>query len=224
MFFRCITSDMAAILKNPYLKKLPPQTYLAGGTAVALHLGHRLSIDLDFFTPYDLDSLQWFKGLQTAFAGDFTLSAVKIEKNSLVVTMNSTGFGLFAYPYDLIEMAVQDDSLPVPLASLRDLALMKLIAINQRGACKDFIDLKFILEHTGMTLGILMQDLGRKYAIGEEILFQLKKSLVFFEDAERDLNVNMYSINNGCFERLSEEKWLATKRFFVEEIRNPKQS
>ena len=64
MFFRCVTADMAAILKNPFLRELPPQTYLAGGTAVALHLGHRLSIDLDFFTPCDLDSLQWFQGLQ----------------------------------------------------------------------------------------------------------------------------------------------------------------
>ncbi|MCX5839183.1 MAG: nucleotidyl transferase AbiEii/AbiGii toxin family protein [Deltaproteobacteria bacterium] len=73
---------MAAILKNPFLRELPPQTYLAGGTAVALHLGHRLSIDLDFFTPHDLDSLQWFQGLQTFFPGDFTVSAVKIEKNT----------------------------------------------------------------------------------------------------------------------------------------------
>ena len=96
MFFRCITADMAAILRNPFLRELPPQTYLAGGTAVALHLGHRLSIDLDFFTPNDLDSLQWFKGLQTAFSGKFTLTAVKIEKNTLVVTMNSTGFSLLS--------------------------------------------------------------------------------------------------------------------------------
>jgi len=136
---------MAAILKNPFLRGLPPQTYLAGGTAAALHLGHRLSIDLDFFTPHDLDSLQWFKGLQTSFSGDFTVTAVKIEKNTLVVTMNSTGFSLFVYPYELMETTVSDDSLPTPLASLRDLALMKLIAVNQRGACKGFIGLKFII-------------------------------------------------------------------------------
>ena len=87
MFFRCITADMAAILKNPFLRELPPQTYLAGGTAVALHLGHRLSVDLDFFTPHDLDSLLWYKGLQTAFSRDFKLSAVKIERNTLVITL-----------------------------------------------------------------------------------------------------------------------------------------
>jgi len=218
MFFRCITEDMAAILKNPFLREPPPQTYLAGDTAVALHLGHRLSIDLDFFTPHDLDSLQWFKGLQRAFAGKFTLSAVKIENNTLVVTMNTTGFSLFVYPYKLMETTIPDDFLPTPLASLRDLGLMKLIAINQRGACKDFIDLKFIMENTGLTLKVLLQDLSRKYTMGEEMLFQLKKSLIYFDDAERDLNVNMYAAGSGRFERLADGTWLATKCYFKDQL------
>ncbi len=214
MFLRCITADMAAILKNPFLRKLPPQTYLAGGTAVALHLGHRLSVDLDFFTPHDLDSLLWYKELLKAFSGIFKLSAEKMERNTLVVTLNNTGFSLFVYPYDLVETPVSDDSLPTPVASLRDLALMKLIAINQRGACKDFIDLKFIMESTGLDFESLLRDLSRKYVVGEEILFQLKKSLIYFDDAERDLNVNMYATDSGRFERLAEHTWLATKRYF----------
>ncbi len=214
MFLRCITADMAAILKNPFLRKLPPQTYLAGCTAVALHLGHRLSVDLDFFTPHDLDSLLWYKELLKAFSGIFKLSAEKMERNTLVVTLNNTGFGLFVYPYDLVETPVSDDSLPTPVASLRDLALMKLIAINQRGACKDFIDLKFIMESTGLDFESLLRDLSRKYVVGEEILFQLKKSLIYFDDAERDLNVNMYATDSGRFEHLAEHTWLATKRYF----------
>jgi predicted nucleotidyltransferase component of viral defense system len=216
---------MAAILKNPFLRKLPPQTYLAGGTAVALHLGHRLSVDLDFFTPHDLDSLRWYKEMQTAFSVDFELSAVKMERNTLVVTLNSTGFSLFIYPYDLMETPVSDNALPTPLASLRDLALMKLIAINQRGACKDFIDLKFILVHTGFALNALLRDICRKYTVGEEISFQLKKSLIYFDDAERDLNVNMYATDSGRFERLSDDTWRATKRYFEDMIlaENPKE-
>jgi predicted nucleotidyltransferase component of viral defense system len=218
MFFRCITADMAAILKNPFLKKLPSQTYLAGGTAVALHLGHRLSIDLDFFTPHDMDNLQLFKGLQTAFSEDFKLSAVKIEKNSLVVNMNNTGFSIFVYPYELMEKTVTDDSLPTPVASLRDLALMKLIAVNQRGACKDFIDLKFIMESACLSFDSLLHDFSRKYTVGDELLFQLKKSLIYFEDAEKDLNVNMYSTEGGCFERLTDVTWMDVKRYFRDSL------
>jgi len=92
------------------------------------------------------------------------------------------------------------------------------IAVNQCGACKDFIDLKFIMENTGLTLKVLLQDLSRKYTVGEEILFQLKKSLIYFEDAERDLNVNMYATDSGRFERLTDDTWRATKRYFKDMV------
>jgi hypothetical protein len=210
---------MATILKNPVMMELPPQTYLAGGTAVALHLGHRLSVDFDFFAPQDIDGLQWFHELQTAFSGIFRLSAVKIEKNTLVANLNSTGFSIFTYPYPLIEEPVVDAALPVLLASLRDLALMKLIAINQRGVCKDFIDLKCIMENTGLTMDALMCDIRRKYAVGEEMLFQLKKSLLYFDDAERDLNVNMFSAESDRFEPLADDAWIAVKRYFEDMLK-----
>jgi predicted nucleotidyltransferase component of viral defense system len=205
---------MAAILKNHVLKEFTEQMYLAGGTAVALHLGHRLSIDFDFFTPLEIDSLQWHKRLQNAYATDFKLSTEKIEKNTLVMNLNDTGFSIFQYPYPLIEEPVSDAGLPLPVASLLDLACMKLIAVNQRGTCKDFIDLKFIMENEGFALSTLLQAISRKYAVGEEMSFQIKKSLVYFDDAERDLNVNMYTPQSGIFERLSYEEWLTTRHYF----------
>ena len=58
MFLRCITEDMAAILSSNVMGYLPKDVYLAGGTAVALYFGHRLSVDLDFFTPMGFDSLE----------------------------------------------------------------------------------------------------------------------------------------------------------------------
>ena len=91
-------------------------------------------------------------------------------------------------------------------------------AVNQCGACKDFIDLKFIMENTGLTFEVLLQDLSRKYTVGEEILFQLKKSLIYFDDAERDLNVNMYATGSGRFERLADDTWRATKRYFKDMV------
>lgn len=214
MFFRCITADMAAILKNPVLKELPAQTYLAGGTAAALHLGHRLSVDFDFFTPEDIDSLQWYQRIQDAYGADFKLSAEKIEKNTLVLNLTNTGFSIFRYPYSLLQEPLRDAGLPMPVVSLMDLAGMKLIAVNQRGACKDFIDLKFIMENEGISLPFLLDVVGRKYNVGEEMFFQLKKSLVYFDDAERDLNVNMFEPQSGKFERLSLGEWLKTKQYF----------
>lgn len=58
MFFRCITPTMDAILNSAIIEHLPSDSYLAGGTAIALYHGHRLSVDLDFFTPRAFDSLE----------------------------------------------------------------------------------------------------------------------------------------------------------------------
>jgi len=57
MFLRCITKDMGAILKSDIFWHCRPNIYLAGGTAVALYFGHRLSVDLDFFTDEEFDSM-----------------------------------------------------------------------------------------------------------------------------------------------------------------------
>jgi hypothetical protein len=71
MFFRCITPDMATILKSDFMNVLPRQTYMAGGTAVALYFGHRLSVNIDLFTPSDFDSLQVFHDLDERMQGVF---------------------------------------------------------------------------------------------------------------------------------------------------------
>ena len=89
-----------------------------------------------------------------------------------------------------------------------------LTVCNGISACKDFIDLKFIIENKKISLPFLLQAVGRKYNVGEEMFFQLKKSLVYFDDAERDLNVNMFAPQSGKFERLSPGEWLKTKQFF----------
>lgn len=219
MFFRCITSDMAAILAHPVLKELPESTYLAGGTAIALRYGHRISVDVDFFTPKDFDSLQWFERLRQAFGSIFTISVTKLEHNTLVATLNETGFSLFHYPYPLLGECVAAIGFPISVASMIDLACMKLIAVNQRGSCKDFIDLQWILEREGFSLDVLFSWVCQKYGVGEELLLQIRKSLVYFDDAERDLHIRMHDPESGNFILLSDSQWTSTKRFFERLIR-----
>ncbi len=60
----------------------------------------------------------------------------------------------------------------------------------------------------------LANKLSEKYNIGKEMELQLKKSLVYFDDAERDLNIRVYSENKEAFEMLRQENWDATKAFF----------
>ena len=214
MFLRCLTQDMAAILNSEVIGYLPKGVYLAGGTAVALYFGHRLSVDLDFFTPMDFDSLELSAIISEKLKSDFKVTKNRITENTLVVNLNETGFSLFTYQYPIMNASVSMNNIPTPVASNLDLSLMKLIAINQRGTCKDFIDLKSLIEANKFTFEWLVGKLSEKYNIGKEMELQLKKSLVYFDDAERDLNIRMYSELKKAFEVLRQEDWEATRVFF----------
>jgi hypothetical protein len=100
------------------------------------------------------------------------------------------------------------------VASQMDLSLMKLVAINQRGTCKDFIDLKSLIEANKYTFRYLTEKLSEKYDIGNEMHFQLKKSFVYFDDAEKDLNILINSELKKTFEILRQEDWETTRVFF----------
>lgn len=214
MFLRCITQDMAAILKSEVIDYLPKDVYLAGGTAVGLYFGHRLSVDLDFFTPEEFNSLDLSAIISEKLKSSFNIAKSRITKNTLVVNLNEAGFSLFTYQYPLLDNTVNMENISVPVASQLDLSLMKLVAINQRGSCKDFIDLKFLVERNNYTFTWLADRLSDKYNIGSEIHFQLKKSLVYFDDAEKDLNVYMYNDNKKSFGILQEQDWEKIKIFF----------
>ena len=113
-----------------------------------------------------------------------------------------------------VNAPVTMDNMPTPVASNLDLSLTKLIAINQRGTCKDFIDLKILIEANKYTFEWLVGKLSEKYNIEKEMELQLKKSLVYFDDAERDLNIRMYSGLKKAFEVLRPKEWEATRVFF----------
>ena len=214
MFLRCITQDMAAILNSEVIGYLPKDVYLAGGTAIALYFGHRLSFDLDFFTPMNFDSLELSTTISKKLKSDFRVTKSKITANTLVINLNETGFSLFTYEYPLLNTLITMNNIPIPVASHLDLSLMKLIAINQRGTCKDFIDMKSLIEANNYTFKWLANKFSEKYDIGREMELQFKKSLVYFDDAERDLNIHIYSENSKTFEVLGAEEWEATKVFF----------
>ncbi|MBW1728517.1 MAG: nucleotidyl transferase AbiEii/AbiGii toxin family protein [Deltaproteobacteria bacterium] len=214
MFLRCITPDMAAILNSELIRHLPKDVYLAGGTAIALYFGHRLSIDLDLFTPVSFDSLELSNIISNRLKSDFQVTQTNITEKTLVINLNDTGFSLFTYPYPLLNDLVTMEAISIPVASQIDLSLMKLIAINQRGTCKDFIDLKTLIEANNYTFIELAHGLFEKYTIGKEMEIQLKKSLVYFDDAERDLNIRVYNKNTKLFESLGQDDWKATRLFF----------
>lgn len=149
---------------------------LAGGTALALQIGHRISVDLDFFGKHDFDPEE----LLSTYAkiGDYQL--LSQSKSVLVVSLRGIKVDVVNYRYGLLEPVRQIDNLR--LLSLPDIAAMKLAAITGRGRKRDFIDLFFLLK--AYSLPDMMDFYQRKFPDGSEFL--VVKSLAYFEDAEED--------------------------------------
>lgn len=176
--------------------------YLAGGTAAALHLGHRRSVDLDFFSEQLFDVGALLQTLKTISEFEVSLKDLK----TLTGQWMETRLEFFHYPYPLV------DTLPewkgVKVAGLKDIALMKLIAISDRGTKKDFFDLFEICQHA-IALSDLFKLLSAKFPGVKYDPYHLLKSLSYFEDAEHDPAPDI----------LKEISWETIKTFFLEQAR-----
>jgi len=153
--------------------------YLAGGTAAAIHLGHRLSIDLDFFLPSEFDPQELLKVIKNA---GIRVSDAKFGPGTLYCIINETKVSFLHYSYPLLEETEGFEG--ARLASLLDIALMKIIAIASRGSRKDFIDLFFILKK--IKLGAILEKFSEKFPEGALEPYHYIKSLTYFDDAEND--------------------------------------
>lgn len=177
--------------------------YLAGGTALALRLGHRVSADLDFFGFVDIFEDKQRNTIIRELSQSF---AVKVERNSsLALTVNVDGVSVsfFTYTYTLLDELQQVND--VPIAGIADIGLMKVETIADRGARKDFIDLYFIAKH--MSLDKLFEASKIKYPGSRFFETRALEGLVEFDIADAQTNPQM----------LVPVDWEAVKQFFVSE-------
>jgi hypothetical protein len=113
---------------------------LAGGTDLALSIGHRRSIDLDLFTPNDFDS----KNLEEYLIDQYGFQSSYLEKNTLKGTIDDVKIDCITYNYQYLESPFQSKE-GVRLYSIKDIAAMKLSAIADNGTrIKDFCDIAFL--------------------------------------------------------------------------------
>ena len=177
--------------------------YLAGGTGCALHIGHRLSYDFDFFSQDEFDIVAVKNTLrnQGRFVIDYS------DADTMTGRFEGTKISLFRYAYPMLEEPV--DRLGVRLASLADIGCMKIDAISSRGTRRDFVDLFFILKNLGFDLKAFFGSFERKYGPCGFNRHHVLKSLVYFDDADKEPEPEM----------LVDFSWSATKRFFVESVR-----
>ena len=169
-----VESNTLELLKSLMQKEYLDSFVLVGGTALALQLGNRESIDLDLFSNTDFAS----KDLLTSLLKDYQIVVNNQLPQTLITTINDVkvDFIKFHYPFIRPFLALEN----IRMASLEDIAAMKLDAITGRGSKKDFYDLFFLLQH--YSIDELFSFYTEKYP--HQTTFHVARSLTYFDDAE----------------------------------------
>ena len=176
--------------------------YLAGGTAAALQLGHRSSMDLDWFIEKLGDPEILFRML-TSCNIDFEIQSVSTE--TVYLTINTIEASFMGYNYPLIQPKIFWPEHGIHLAGLDDIACMKLSAIALRGSRKDFVDLHYLIRHA-RPLKDYLQLYGKKYKNRD--IGHVVRSLVYFADAESEPPLKMIKPLNWQHLKADFEKWV----------------
>lgn len=181
------------------LKSFSPQFGLAGGTAVALHIGHRRSIDFDLFSKEEFDSRKLRRKI-TEF-GEIE-QVIRNEKDQYTVVVKGVGLTFLYYPYD-VDFTEELDNI-IKLPDLLTLAAMKAHALGRRAKWKDYVDLYFVMKDYH-SFGEVVEK--SKEIFGSEFNEKLFRSqLAYFEDVDYTEEVDYLE---GCKKSDKEiKKWL----------------
>lgn len=205
MFFDVLDKKRKKLLSQlSFLKKYG--FYLAGGTALALQICHRTSIDFDFYTQKKFDSRKLRERLDEIFK---KVQEIYIAEDTLGLSIDDIGVSFFRYPYPLIRPCQKIDN--ISIASLEDIAAMKILAISQRGGRRDFIDIYFLMKEFG--LNQIMEFIKEKYPMFN--IYVGLQGLTYFADADRDPEKGRYRL-------LKEVRWNKIKKFIIKEVNRVK--
>jgi len=199
LFWNTITENMKYVLNGLSQSEISNHFYLAGGTALALQLGHRHSVDLDFFSATeDIPTIR--PRLEETLAV-FNATLADSSWGNLVYLVKDMRVGFYGYGYPLIGSLIEKEGWR--LASVEDIALMKLDALLSRAARKDFYDLYFVCQR--IPLKQLLDLAPEKYPSVRDFEAQVVKRLVFFENAENQVDPPL----------LQPVTWQAVKDYFI---------
>lgn len=201
MYWNIIDENRYKLLKDITEIISIPNYYMIGGTALSLQLGLRESYDFDFCVTENFNNELLLKEIQT-------LGKIEVKQNqkgTVDVILNGVQISFFYYPnYVIKEFIVVDEMPKLKMASVLDIAVMKVVAIGGRGAKKDFFDLYNIMSKTNITIDELAKGLLKK--CGNNVNFaNIIMGLSYFEDAEQEILPKAFV----------EYNWEEIKKFFI---------
>lgn len=177
---------------------------LAGGTALALQLGHRTSIDIDLFNTKAFDAEKLSQHLQKEYGA----VVERTRENTISGVINGLKIDLLSHQYKDVQPPITTEG--VRMASMEDIAAMKFNAIiNNPRRLKDFVDMHYMLEHKN--LNQLVQAYATKYP---DVLPRMAYTAILYH-SEIDKKIPIQLIANEKFVFKNVEKRL------VEAVKNP---
>jgi predicted nucleotidyltransferase component of viral defense system len=160
--------------------------YLAGGTALTLQADHRISVDLDFFTQhkdFDIEKIN-----STLSTHQWTTSLK--EKGTIHGELIGAKISFLAYPYFVPKQPFITHG-SINILDAQDIAVMKIIAISQRGRKRDFFDLYWYIKNREPLIDVL-ERVKIQYPDTKHNYHHIIKSLSYFEEAEEDPQPQIY--------------------------------
>jgi hypothetical protein len=177
--------------------------YLAGGSAAALYLGHRRSIDLDWFSPRTVPPTQLLASMKTIG------TSVSVDQNTEGTfngKIDGVKFSVFRYRYGLLLPTVAHDGCSI--ASVCDIAAMKLAAVAQRTTKRDYVDVHAFMK-AGLSLETQVGAFHEKFP-GSDARIAVR-ALGYFADVEKEPMPEM--IAKTTWEHVKRDLTRALERF-----------
>ena len=201
MYWNIIDKDRYKLLKDLTETVTIPEYYMIGGTALSLQMGLRESFDFDFCVPAQFNNELLLEELGK-------IGEVKVKQNqsgTCDVILNGVQVSFFYYPNKIINELVEPQEMPkLKMASILDIAIMKVVAIGGRGAKKDFFDLYNIINKCKISIKELADGLIKKCG-NETNYVNIIMGLSYFEDAEQEILPKTFV----------EYNWEEIKEFFI---------
>ncbi len=203
---KTVHKETFVLLKELMSQNILQGFTLAGGTALALQIGHRISVDLDFFTSSTFDSNELFENLRNLYK--VSGGAPSVNSLSLFIKQRNDNIkiDLLRHNYPVLRPVRVIET--IRISSLEDIAAMKLNAIVNRGAKKDFYDIHALLNY--FSIRDLLGFFENKYKQQNSLI--VLKSLVYFADA--DLEPRPISLVNVTWDEIKENIKKKVKTIF----------
>ena len=201
MYWNIIDKDRYKLLKDLTEIVTIPEYYMIGGTALSLQMGLRESFDFDFCVPEQFNNELLLEELGK-------IGEVKVKQNqsgTCDVILNGVQVSFFYYPNKIINELMKPQEMPkLRMASILDIAIMKIVAIGGRGAKKDFFDLYNIINKCRISIKELAEGLIEKCGSKTNYV-NIIMGLSYFEDAEQEILPKTFV----------EYNWEEIKEFFI---------